>query len=151
MTKLEQFSTGSRRDAREGKGRFDLLPARALRRLAGHFEAGAAKYGDRNWENGQPLQRFLDSALRHANAFCIGMTDEDHLIAAAWNLLCLADTQERIKEGLLPETLDDLPKPKYALKHTVTTDCPCEICARFGNASPPAMDGEDLKQNRGSL
>lgn len=104
------FATGSRRDRRTGKGRFDLLPARALRRLARHFEAGAVKYGDRNWEKGQPLSVYLDSALRHANTYMEGKTDEDHLIAAAWNLLCLADTEERIKEGLLPETLNDLPK-----------------------------------------
>jgi len=109
--KREEMVTGSRRDTREGKGRYDLLPARALRRLARHFEAGAGKYGDRNWEKGQPLARMMDSALRHAFEYLEGKRDEDHLIAAAWNLLCCADTEERIKEGLLPESLDDLPAP----------------------------------------
>src|ERR1700722_8162340 len=111
--KKECFSTGSVRDTRIGKGRFDLLPARALARLARHFETGAKKYGDANWEKGQPLSRFLDSALRHAFALKEGKTDEDHLIAAAWNLLCLADTQERVKEGLLPAELDDLPAANH--------------------------------------
>lgn len=104
----EEFATGSRRDSRAGKGRFDLLPARAIARLARHFEAGGVKYGPRNWENGQPLSRFMDSGLRHAFAHLQGKRDEDHLIAAAWNLLCMADTEERIKAGLLPATLDDL-------------------------------------------
>lgn len=104
------FATGSRRDAREGKGRFDLLPARALMRLAKHFESGAIKYGVRNWEKGQPLSDYIDSALRHTVEHLIGLRDEDHLIAAAWNLLCLADTEERIREGLLPATLNDLPE-----------------------------------------
>ena len=35
--KREEFPTGSRRDQRAGKGRFDLIPTMALRRLArGH-------------------------------------------------------------------------------------------------------------------
>lgn len=107
----EDFSTGSRRDTRDGKGRFDLLPPRAIARLARHFEAGSKKYGDRNWEKGQPLSRYMDSALRHAFRFTQGERDEDHLIAAAWNLVCLAETEERIKLGLLPKELNDLPLP----------------------------------------
>jgi hypothetical protein len=106
----QEFKTGSQRDVRDGKGRYDLLPTRALRRLARHFEAGSKKYGDRNWEKGQPLSRLLDSGLRHAFNHLEGKTDEDHLIAAVWNLLCAADTEERIKEGLLPAELNDLPK-----------------------------------------
>ena len=104
------FTTGSRRDGRGGKGRCDLLPARALLRLARHFEGGATKYGDRNWERGQPLSVYADSGLRHLLQALAGRADEDHFIAAAWNLLCLVDTQERIAAGLLPRELDDLPK-----------------------------------------
>ena len=106
----ETFATGSVRDARAGKGRFDLLleASRALTRVAKHFETGAEKYGDSNWTKGQPLRRYLDSATRHLTQFAQGKTDEAHLDAALWNLLCLADTQERIKEGLLPKELNDL-------------------------------------------
>ena len=107
--KREDFSTGSRRDTREGKGRYDLLPTRALALLAKHFEGGSDKYGDRNWEKGQPLSRYMDSALRHAFKYLQGERDEPHDVAAAWNLMCLIDTQERIKAGLLPKELDDLP------------------------------------------
>lgn len=106
----QDFTTGSRRDSREGKGRFDLLPMRALQRLARHYEAGAKKYGDRNWEKGQPISRYMDSALRHTCKYLEGQRDEDHLIAAAWNLMCAADTEERVKSGLLPKELDDTPK-----------------------------------------
>lgn len=98
----ETFATGSRRDSRSGKGRFDLLPALALARLARHFEAGALKYGDNNWKLGQPEARFMDSALRHSFAHLAGERDEDHLIAAAWNLLCLADQEERAKTQVTP-------------------------------------------------
>lgn len=55
--KRQEFQTGSIRDTREGKGRYDLLPPHAIFRLAKHFENGAKKYGDRNWEKGQPLSR----------------------------------------------------------------------------------------------
>lgn len=106
----QSFSTGSVRDSRDGKGRFDLLPTRALTRLARHFEAGSKKYGDRNWEKGQELSRYMDSAMRHAFKHLQGDRDEDHLIAAVWNLMCLAETEERINSGLLPKELDDLPK-----------------------------------------
>ncbi len=105
----QEFDTGSRRDSRTGKGRYDLLPARALRRVARVFESGAAKYGDRNWEKGQPLSRYLDSALRHTYQVLEGKTDEDHAAQACWNLLAFLETQERIRAGLLPATLDDLP------------------------------------------
>ncbi len=71
---------------------------------------GSKKYGDRNWEKGQPLARMIDSALRHLCCALEGQTDEDHVIACAWNMMCIADTQERIKAGLLPKELDDLPK-----------------------------------------
>lgn len=109
-TPKEKFQTGSQRDTRQNKGRFDLLPARALRLLAKHFESGAVRYGGRNWELGQPLSRYMDSALRHAFSHVEGKRDEQHAIAAAWNLLCMVDTEERIREGKLPAELDDLPK-----------------------------------------
>ena len=110
----QEFDTGSRRDTREGKGRFDLLPMRALTRLARHFEGGAKKYGDRNWEKGQPISRYLDSALRHSCKYIQGLRDEDHLIAAAWNLMCAADTEERIAEGQLSKELNDVPSDTKA-------------------------------------
>ena len=101
----EEFCTGSRRDTRVGKGRFDLVSPIALRRLAIHYEKGAEKYGDRNWERGQPLNRYLDSALRHIIDYQEGLRDEDHLIAAAWNLFAHVHTEEMIHRGLLPSFL----------------------------------------------
>jgi hypothetical protein len=107
--KHENFSTGSKRDSREGKGRFDLIPPYAIYRLARHYENGANKYGDRNWEKGQNLSRYLDSAKRHLNKFLAGFRDEDHLSACAWNCLAIIETQKRIEMGILPKELDDLP------------------------------------------
>jgi len=108
----QEFSTGAVRDVRAGKGRYDLMLSLShmFYRLARHFENGAVKYGDDNWLKGFPLRRFLDSAFRHLCQFSTGNTDEDHLTAVIWNLMCLGETAYRIEMGLLPCELDDLPK-----------------------------------------
>lgn len=89
------FESGAIRDIEEGKGRMDLLPACAIIRLSKHFESGALKYGERNWEKGIPMHSFIDSAGRHLMEYQDGMNDEDHLCAAAWNLLCAMWTEEK--------------------------------------------------------
>jgi len=104
----QSFSTGSVRDTREGKGRFDLIPTYPLRRLARHYENGAEKYGDRNWEKGQELSRYLDSAMRHLVSVLEGRRDEDHASAVAWNIFAYVHTKEMIERGKLPSELDDL-------------------------------------------
>jgi len=104
----QEFATGSVRDTREGKGRFDLIPTDSLRRLAVHYENGSRKYGDRNWEKGQPLGRYLDSAFRHLVGVLEGLTDEDHASAVSWNLFSYIHTLNLIHAGKLPKELDDL-------------------------------------------
>jgi hypothetical protein len=94
-----EFATGARRDIQEGKGRFDLLPFDALQEVAAVFEAGAKKYGDRNWEKGIPVRAFLSSAARHLFKAICGFTDEPHLPMAAWNLLCAIQTHVWVMNG----------------------------------------------------
>lgn len=107
---MEKFQTGSHRDSRKGKGRFDLVPFEGIRRVALRYEYGADHYGDRNWEKGQPLSRMLDSALRHLMQALDGQDDEDHLAAVAWNSLGVMHIQREIQAGRLPAELDDLPR-----------------------------------------
>ncbi len=107
--KRQEFATGAVRDVQEGKGRYDLLPMHAIFRLSRIFEEGAKKYSDNNWRKGIPLSRFMDSALRHLCKFAEGHRDEDHAIQAAWNLMCLIETEKMIERGLLPSELSDLP------------------------------------------
>jgi len=113
---MEDFDTGSVRDTRDGKGRFDLITPIAMKRIAQHYENGAKKYKDRNWEKGQPVSRFFDSATRHLNTLMElklkgKPLDEDHLAAAIWNLMAIIHVEDMVAEGLLPLHLVDWPKP----------------------------------------
>lgn len=105
----QEFSTGAHRDTQSGKGRFDLIPASALKRLAGVYERGADKYGARNWEKGMPIGRYLDSALRHIYQYIEGRRDEDHLGQALWNIAGAIHTETMVERGVLPAELDDMP------------------------------------------
>jgi hypothetical protein len=107
--KRQGFETGAVRDTQDGKGRYDLLPFHAVYQLARLFEEGAKKYAAENWRKGIPLRRFLDSALRHLMKAAEGQRDEEHFVAAAWNIMCLIETQAMIQRGILPATLNDLP------------------------------------------
>lgn len=63
-----------------------------------HFEAGAKKYGERNWEKGIPVSRYIDSALRHYCKAKTGWDDEPHERACIWNLICAIWTIRRKPE-----------------------------------------------------
>lgn len=97
--KRESFGTGAKRDTRIGKGRYDLIPPRPLKRLAGVYERGSVKYGDNNWRKGMPFSRFLDSAIRHIIEWKEREEDdlpqdEDHLAQAVWNLWAIMEFEE---------------------------------------------------------
>ena len=66
--------------------------------VARHFENGALKYGEHNWEKGIPISRYIDSALRHLMKDLAGETDEDHAAAFVWNCMCAAWTMEHLPE-----------------------------------------------------
>ncbi len=52
-----------------------------------HYEQGAKKYSDRNWESGIPVHCFIDSGVRHYLKCKRGDNDEPHNLAFIWNLL----------------------------------------------------------------
>ena len=81
-----EFDTGAVRDMHTGKGRMDLLPVSAIIELSKHCENGAIKYGERNVDKGIPQHSFIDSALRHLFKYLRGDQDENHLVAALWNV-----------------------------------------------------------------
>lgn len=98
---MQEFKTGAVRDT-GGKGRMDLIPWCAVRRISRHMEdaikpdpaTGKPHYPERNWEQGLPMHSMVDSAFRHLAKYVEGMTDEDHLCAATTNLLMAMWTEE---------------------------------------------------------
>jgi hypothetical protein len=59
-----------------------------LLEVSKHFEEGAKKYGEDNWQKGIPTHCYIDSAVRHYLKHRRGDTDEPHDRAFVWNLLC---------------------------------------------------------------
>ena len=97
------FSTGSVRDMQEGKGDMASIPWESILRLSRHYEAGAKKYDRWNFRKGIPVSSFIDSAMRHLAKYQCGEDDEDHLSAAAFNVL-----GAMLMENAMPE-MQDLP------------------------------------------
>ena len=72
-----------------------------LLEVAKHFEEGAKKYGESNWQKGLPVHCYIDSAVRHYLKWLRGDKDEPHDRAFVWNLMCCiweVDYSPRAKE-----------------------------------------------------
>jgi hypothetical protein len=61
----------------------------ALMEVSIHFEEGAQKYAERNWEKGIPVHSFVSSGIRHYLKYMRGDDDERHDRAFLWNMMCL--------------------------------------------------------------
>lgn len=101
-----EFGSGAVRDMAEGKGDMVSIPWESILRLSRHYEAGARKYERWNFRKGIPVSSFIDSALRHLAKYQCGEDDEDHLSAAAFNIL-----GAMLMENTKPE-YQDLPARK---------------------------------------
>lgn len=93
----QEFPTGAVRDTGD-KPRVDLVSPFFLERLGEWLRIGAKKYGERNWEKGMPISRFLASLERHLTAYkqamYTGESIEDHLAAVAFNLMAIIHFEE---------------------------------------------------------
>ena len=56
--------------------------------VAKHFEEGAKKYGENNWQKGIPVRCYIDSAIRHYFKWLRCDHDEPHDKAFCWNIIC---------------------------------------------------------------
>ena len=61
----------------------------AFLEVSKHYEEGALKYGEYNWQKGIPCHSYIDSAIRHLMKWCRGDNDEPHDRAFLWNILSL--------------------------------------------------------------
>ena len=112
----ERFGTGAVRDTQEGKPRPDLISPFFLWRLGEHLRKGAEHYGEWNWAKGIPSSRCYASLMRHLQQYAMGYTNEDHLAAAAFNIMAIIHNEEVTKQEATlngPEVyrgLVDMPK-----------------------------------------
>ena len=95
-----EFESGAVRDMHEGKGDMASIPWESVLRLSRHYENGAKKYQRWNFRKGIPVSSFIDSACRHLAKYQCGMDDEDHLAAAAFNVL-----GAMLMENTMPEQI----------------------------------------------
>ncbi len=136
---MTKFTTGASRDT-GGKGRCDLLPHSALLRVSEHVERSLDEHEERDWERGLPMHCMLDSAMRHLFKYMDGRTDEDHLAAAATNLLMAMWTEDH-----LPEMQDIPTRPEhdeYLAYVSEVTGYPSEGLAAVGTPECPTGAGE---------
>lgn len=61
----------------------------ALLEVAKHYEDGAKKYGEHNWEKGILAHSYVDNAIRHLTKWRMGLRDEPHDRAFLWNVIGL--------------------------------------------------------------
>jgi hypothetical protein len=73
--------------------------ATMLLEVAKHFEEGAKKYGENNWQKGIPVHCYIDSAIRHYLKWRRGDKDEPHDRAFVWNIMCcIWEVDYRVKK-----------------------------------------------------
>lgn len=101
LERIELFRTaGDETDLYEAVKKFSIKAfgtvPNAMLELSKHFEEGAKKYGEYNWQKGLPESSYIDSAVRHYLKWLDKYVDEPHDRAFIWNLMCLAWTHNNI-------------------------------------------------------
>jgi hypothetical protein len=110
----QQYESGAVRDTSVNKPRPDLISPFFMERMGEHLRKGAIKYAEWNWAKGIPSSRCYESAMRHLMQFAQGKVDEDHLAAAAFNIMVIIHNQEVQQRGAVmvkgERGLCDMPK-----------------------------------------
>lgn len=107
--KREEYSTGMRRDSRDGKPNlYCWIPKdipykdQLWTRIGELATRGAEKYGLRNMDlarTEEELERFKTSALRHMMQWLCEEDDEDHAAATFFNILQAENVKWRMLNG----------------------------------------------------
>lgn len=100
-----------------------------LLEVSKHFEEGAEKYGENNWQKGLPVKCYINSAVRHYLKWLRGDKDEPHDRAFCWNILCAIWTC----------------KHKPELNDYATKDCP--VCGKKIQAFAKSCDNCKVYQH----
>lgn len=94
-----------------------------------HFEEGAKKYGENNWQKGIEPKYYIDSAIRHYLKWRRGDKDEPHDRAFVWNIMCCiweVDWHEKEEKGDAQKVQENI---VAAVKETNRT---CDTCKYGG-------------------
>lgn len=102
------------------EGQWGGNAASAMLDLAIHYEEGAKKYGEHNWELGIPLHSFIDSGVRHLLKVERGDDDENHARAFLWNMIGALWTIEN------RPNMDDLPNYQWPESDSTNADISAE-------------------------
>lgn len=108
----------------------------ALLEVSKHFEEGAKKYGEYNWQKGIPESSYIDSAVRHYLKWQRGDDDEWHDRAFVWNIMCLIWTHEHAP-CKMPAWIDGTPTAKLE-KHGKCVETSCYYNNDCTCTAPPA-------------
>lgn len=111
-----------------------------------HFEEGAEKYGENNWQKGLPVKCYINSAVRHYLKFLREDSDERHDRAFCWNILCAIWTCKHKPE------LNEYGQKVCPVCDTVIPDgennCPhCRVFTGTPDFDPDSMMGEYEEEN----
>jgi hypothetical protein len=103
MACLSDFvDSGNTKNLKDALERFTKISGLTLETMllevSIHFEEGAEKYGENNWQKGLPAKCYINSAARHFFKYLRGDDDERHDRAFVWNVLCLWWTCVNIPE-----------------------------------------------------
>jgi hypothetical protein len=72
--------------------------AHMILEVAKQYKIGSDFYGRHNWKCGMPVDRYIDSGVRHYLKTLRGDIDEPHYRGFIWNLLCAMWTAENLPE-----------------------------------------------------
>ena len=89
--------------------------AQCVIEVSKHYEGGANKYGERNWEKGISLHSYIDSGMRHLMKYIDNECDEPHDRAFIWNMLGAIWTMKHHPE------LIDIPFDMLSVGHSDAT------------------------------
>ena len=145
----QQFTTGAVRDTAAGKPRPDLISPHANLREGAWLALGAQKYAVDNWAKGIPIRRCFASMMRHAEAYKLGLRDEDHMAAIRCNAGFIIHYEEEIKADRLPADLDDMPHYVGRLPRTVENRIQAKLDETFPTLNCPGCGVSPGEQHVG--
>lgn len=112
----------------------------AILEVSKHYEEGALKYGERNWEKGIPLHCYIDSGVRHFLKYAAGWTDEPHDRAFVWNMLGAIWTLYYRSD------LDDI--PHNVLKRKCSEKSTSAVCEGVDKYHYDAMNRQEERHHK---